>query len=252
MKRFFSLLMVCVLVLGMTMSMAAPAMAAETSYRPYYLREKGDIEDVPIYISGFTNSDKTVRVKIGTTWFTCPVKHVTPTSQWTTSTISVRVIAADLNFLQPWTTENAYWIKNGEITIDIIIGHSLSRVNSRTLYANGNYSWITLDKVDRVPTTSSLTGVAYRVRTQMQFTANKAGRESVCMNANRPYDSASYCMGNYSVTVKVTGYDAASVVMVNPHHVERALNGLSTYRGYTWQRSAHFSGYMSRSAYNSI
>lgn len=244
MKRVFSLLMVAVLVVGMTMSMAAPAMAAEAS-KPYYLYGRGELGNVEIVIYEFSNADSSVRVKIGKSVFVCPVTHMVlgaPGSSMTQSNIRCSFKRADVEFYTG--LDESVNTRNGTVSFDICIVHETSaKVKTHLLKASGSYVWRTRNKVtapkDTTKTelytvgnntyTRTVSQIhSYQTCSRYDLAAKTSGYDYTYKNNCPAYGVAS--KSYYSIRVNISVFDEYSVVKHDEIALRAILNDGKTYR----------------------
>ena len=244
MKRILSLLMVAVLVVGMTMSMTAPAMAAEAS-TPYYLFGRGTLGNVRIIVYEFSNSDSTVRVRIGNSDFTCPVTHTplgAPGASMTQSAIKCNFNRADVIFYTG--LDESVNTKNGTVTFDICIIHETNaKVRTHILKASGSYEWRSRNKVtapkDTTKTEIRTVGdnsytctisqlYSYQTRSRYSLEAKASGYDYTYKN-NCPAHGIAQ-KSYYSIRVNVSVLDEYSVVKHDEIDLRAILNDGESYR----------------------
>lgn len=176
-KRFLSLFMALVLVLGLSMNLAAPAFAAtgyssssgisyststggssgvsigtsvpanNSSSTWRYVYDESYMADIPVKIYCFTTSSRTVRVRIGNTTLFCPVVH--KGGKYGTSTITCELDKANLNL----GLDSLHNVSSGSIAVRIVIARTSRVVPTHTLKATGMSQSKSVDKV-RLPACS--------------------------------------------------------------------------------------------------
>ncbi len=236
--------MVCVLVVGMTMSMAAPAMAAEAS-TPYYLFGRVTFGNVNIVIYEFSNSNSMVRVRIGKSDFTCSVTHTplgAPGAAMTQSVIKCSFNRADVEFYTG--LDETVNTKNGVVSFDICIIHETNaKVKTHYLKASGSYEWRTRNKVtapkDTTKTelytvgnntyTRTVSRIhSYQTCSRYDLAAKTSGYDYTYKNNCPAYGVAS--KSYYSIRINVSVYDEYSVVKHDEIALRAILNDGETYR----------------------